>query len=406
MLTVKTPEETQKLITEAFAGFRTDCEEIPLAAAWGRILVKPQAAHEYIPGFNRSTVDGYALHAADTFGCSLSSPAMLHFIGEVEMGEAVGLTIAAGECVYVPTGGELPDGADAMVMLEYAEDYQDGFIYINKPAAPGQNIIFKGDDTSPGKELLAPGTKLTAAAMGALAAIGVAKVPVFSRPRVGIISTGDELIPVENTPVYSQIRDSNSYALIGGITAAGGEAVCYGIVKDDFDTLLTVVKEALDDCDMLLISGGSSVGFRDATLKVIDALEDSQILLHGIAVKPGKPTILASVGGKPVFGLPGHPVSAYFIFSVFAMPLIGMMMSYTAPSYGIMAHLSEAIPSNHGRAEYIAVYLSRQNGVWTAQPVRGKSGLITTLTKANGYICIPRDCEGRACDQEVRVFLF
>lgn len=406
MLTVKTPDETQKLIVEVFSGFRTNIEEVPLADAWGRILAKSQAAQEYIPGFNRSTVDGYAVLATDTFGCSVSSPAMLHFVGEVEMGKAAGLTISAGECAYVPTGGELPDGADAMVMLEYAEDYQDGFIYINKPAAPGQSLIFKGDDTSPGNELLAPGTKLTAAAMGALAAIGVAKVPVFSRPRVGIISTGDELIPVEKTPVFSQIRDSNSYALIGGISAAGGQALCYGIVEDNFDKLFAVVKEAISECDMLLISGGSSVGYRDATLKVIEALEDSQLLLHGIAVKPGKPTILASVGGKPVFGLPGHPVSAYFIFSVFAMPLISMMMGYTAPSYGIMAHLSEAIPSNHGREEYIAVYLCRQNGVWTAQPVRGKSGLITTLTKANGYICIPRDCEGRACGQEVKVFLF
>ncbi len=406
MLTVKTPEETQKLIVDAFANIRTDIEEIPLADAWGRVLAKPQVAQEYIPGFNRSTVDGYAVKAADTFGCSLSTPAMLRFVGEVEMGKAVGLTVAVGECAYVPTGGELPAGADAMVMLEYAEDFQDGCIYINKPAAPGLNIIFKGDDSYPGRELYAAGTKLTATAMGALAAIGSAMVPVFRRPRVGIISTGDELITIEKAPVFSQIRDSNSFALAGGIEAAGGNAVCYDIVKDNFDTLLAVVQEAITDCDMLLISGGSSVGYRDATLKVIEALEDSQLLLHGIAIKPGKPTILASVGGKPVFGLPGHPVSSYFIFSIFAVPLIGTMMGYTAPSYGVMAHLSEAVPSNHGREEYVAVYLSRQNGVWTAQPVRGKSGLITTLTKANGYVCIPRNCEGRAAGDEVKVFLF
>ena len=406
MLTVKTPQAAQALIAQAFASCKTEVETVCIWEALGRVLAEDIVADQWVPGFDRSTVDGFAVKAEETFGCSDSIPAMLQYVGEVRMGAPDAGKIETGQCKYVPTGGELPQGANAMVMIEYVEDYGDGMRYMCKPSAPGQHVIFRGDDVKPGDVVLTRGRTLRPQDIGALAALGVADVPVRKRPVVGILSTGDEVIDIRQTPVGGQIRDVNTHALYAGVQAAGGQPVALGIVQDEYDALYDAVRRAVQDCDMVLVSGGSSVGTRDATHRVIDALGTPGVLMHGVAIKPGKPTIVGSAGGKPVFGLPGHPVSAYFIYHIFARPLICAMMDAPYEEEGVYARLTATIPSNHGREECVSVQLVRTQDGLAATPVVGKSGLITVLSRAGGYVRVPRDCEGISAGSEVEVFRF
>jgi molybdopterin molybdotransferase len=406
MLNVLPPAAALELILGEFGKARTANERVGLDAALGRVLAHDILAKEYVPGFDRSTVDGFALRASDTFGCSESIPAMLTYQGEVLMGRTPGRAIGPGECMYVPTGGELPKGADAMVMVEYTEDYGDDLRYIIKPSTPGQHVVYRGDDVVPGKPVLSAGKRLCPQDIGSLAALGFPEVEVKIPVRVGVISTGDELVVVSSQPVGAQIRDVNTHALCAGIRVSGGEPVTFGIVRDEYDELQAAAKRALDACDILLISGGSSVGTKDATRRVIDALGSPGVLMHGIAMKPGKPTIVGNAGGKPVFGLPGHPVSAYFIFHIFVRPLIFAMLGTAATGYTRMARLSANIPSNHGREEYVPVAVTEADGEETASPVIGKSGMITVLSQAAGYVRIGRDCEGIPRGETVRVHLF
>ncbi len=403
MLTVKTPEEALAVIREAFPP-RPRPEAVGLEEASGRVLFAPVTASEYVPGFDRSTVDGYAVRSADTFGCSDAIPAILTLRGEIAMGEGAGAALDPGCCVAVPTGGAIPAGADAAVMIEYTEDYGDGTIGVCKSAAPGANLIFRGDDVRPGQTVLPAGRRLTAQDVGALAAMGVTEVPVCAKPVVGILSTGDELVPAEAVPAEGQVRDVNSAMLRALAQSAGAKAVCYGILRDDEDLLGNTLDRALAECDVVLISGGSSVGVKDAACRVLAARGD--ILFHGIAMKPGKPAILGSVGGKPVFGLPGHPVAAFFVSQLFVRPLLDRLQGREPRSYAVPAVLTEAVSANHGRAQYMGVFLSEENGVRYARPIRGKSGLITTLAGSDGWFCIPRDCEGMAAGATVDVFLY
>ena len=403
MLTVKTPEEALLTLEAAFPP-RPSPEEVPLGQARGRILFAPVVASEYVPGFDRSTVDGYAVRSADTFGCSDAIPAILKLRGEVLMGTGAEETLESGCCVAVPTGGAMPPGSDAAVMLEYTEDYGDGTIGVCRSAAPGSNLIFRGDDVRPGQTVLPAGRRMTAQDVGALAALGVSRVSVCRRPAVGIISTGDELIPVEEIPREGQIRDVNSAMLRALAEEAGCEAVPFGILRDDEALLRETLDRALARCDAVLISGGSSVGMKDATCRVMEAR--GEVLFHGIAMKPGKPTILGSAGGKPVFGLPGHPAAAFFVSRLLVLPLLDRLQGRTPRGYAVPALLTEAVSANHGRAQYMGAFLSRQDGLWYARPIRGKSGLITTLANSDGYFCIPRDCEGMAAGETVWVYLY
>ncbi|MBR0026349.1 MAG: molybdopterin molybdotransferase MoeA [Clostridia bacterium] len=403
MLTVKTPDEVFALIDTAFAA-PIKKEEVPLEHALGRILAAPVKSAEYVPGFERSTVDGYAIRASDSFGCSDAIPAIFLLQGQVAMGEAAKQPLQAGACAYVPTGGAGPQGADAVAMIEHAEDYHDGTVGITRPAAPGENMIYKGDDVCPGQEVFPAGHRLSAKDIGALAAMGFAKVTVSGKLRVGILSTGDELVPVESVPQGGQIRDLNTSMLAALVAQAGGEPVCCGIVRDDKATLSRVMEKAAAECDTVLISGGSSVGVKDATAEVIAS--HGEVLFHGIAMKPGKPTILGRMGGKPVWGLPGHPVAAFFVSHIFVRPLLGRLMGHTVKNYTLPARLTEPVSANHGRAQYSGVKLHLREGEWLAEPIRGKSGLITTLAAADGYFCIPRDREGAAAGETVRVTLF
>lgn len=320
------------------------------------------------------------------------------------MGEQAEKALSPGCCMAVPTGGALPEGADAVVMVEYTEDYGDGTIGILKSAAPGNNLIFKGDDVFPGKVVLPAGWQLTAQDIGALAAMGVTEVPVSQKLLVGILSTGDELVPVNEIPREGQVRDVNSAMLRALCMENGAVVKNYGIFKDDEALLSAAVDKAITECDVVLISGGSSVGMKDATCRVIES--KGELLLHGIAMKPGKPTILGKVNGKPIVGLPGHPVAAFFVSHLFIRPLLQQRMGRPIKTRTVTARLTEAISANHGRAEYMGVHLEeRAHGLY-ARPIHGKSGLITTLAASDGYLSISRDCEGLAKDALVPITIY
>lgn len=400
MLYVKTPEEVLALIKEEFSPLGQG-EIVPLSAAMGRILAEDIAAGEYVPDFDRSTVDGFAVRARDTFGCTDAIPAILPLQQTVQMGQGADFPLDAEACVAVPTGGAVPKGADSVVMLEYTEDYGDGTIGISRPVAPGENMIFRGDDVFPGKVILQKGRVLSSADIGALAAIGRVRVPVVKKLTVGVISTGDELVPPEVQPCPGQIRDVNSPMLEAMLTAFGCHVINYGIVIDDEALLTQKVRQAAAECDAVLLSGGSSVGVKDAACRIIESM--GRLLLHGIAIKPGKPTILGKAGPKPLVGLPGHPVAAYFITKLFVLPLLGQLSGRDMTAYTVTAKVTESISANHGRAQYHCCRLTPRDGEVWAEPIRGKSGLITTLAGADGYFCIDRDCEGLPKNAEIQV---
>ena len=403
MLEVKTPEEVLRLIEKEFKPLG-QTESVPLSAALGRVLAEPITAQEYVPDFDRSTVDGYACRAADTFGCSDAIPAILNLAGEVLMGQGADFALSRDSCIYVPTGGAIPKGADCAVMIEYTEDYGDGTVGIMKPGAPGMNLIFRGDDVFPGKEILPAGRVLTAQDIGALAAIGRISVPAARRVKVGVISTGDELVPPDKTPGPGQVRDVNSTLLTAMLEAFGAEAVSYGIVVDDEALLRRKMQDAARDCDAVILSGGSSVGVKDAACRIIESM--GELLLHGIAIKPGKPTILGKAGNKPLIGLPGHPVAACFVAQLFVLPLLGRLMGRKREEYTVTAELTESLGANHGREQINACHLRREGGKLMAAPIRSKSGLITQLAGADGYFIISRDCEGLPKGAQVHVYLY
>jgi len=400
MLSVKTPEEVLALIEKEFAACAAT-ELVSLSSAMGRTLAEDIAATEYVPDFDRSTVDGYAVRARDTFGCTDAIPAILSLQGEVFMGEGAEFVLEPDRCAAVPTGGAVPQGADSVVMVEYTEDYGDGTIGISKSAAPGQNMIFRGDDVYPGKVILKKGRVLSSQDIGALAAIGRVLVPVVKKLTVGVISTGDELVPPEVTPGPGQVRDVNSPMLEAMLGVFGASVINYGIVIDNEDLLRETVTKAVSECDAVLLSGGSSVGVKDAACRIIESM--GSLLLHGIAIKPGKPTILGKTGDKPLIGLPGHPVAAYFITKLFVLPLLSRLMGRDQTHYTISAKVTESIGANHGRAQYQCCRLERREDGLYAYPIRGKSGLITTLAGADGYFCIDRDCEGLPKYAEIQV---
>lgn len=399
MLTVKTLQETNRIIIEKFGSLRTGTEQISLSNALGRILADAIVSKEFIPSFNRSTVDGFAVKASDIQGSSDSIPAILTSIGETYMGEATNLVVTHDHCVIVPTGGEVPQGADTVVMLEYVERIDDHQFAYYKPSAPGSNMILRGEDGKPGDVLIPQGKSLTAADLGTLSAAGYAEVCVCSRPRVGIISTGDELVPVGEPLKPGQIHDVNQILLSAMVEQSGGQATFFGIVNDNLEALSDVLQKAVEQSDLVVVSGGTSVGEKDAMARALEEL--GQIFVHGIAVKPGKPTLLGEIAGKPVFGLPGNPVACFFIFHSIVKGLIHTLQGSEASEIVMEAKLTRAVASNHGREEFILVNLK----AGMAEPVPSKSGLISTVSKANGYFVIPRETEGLSAGTPVTVHL-
>jgi len=400
MLNVITIAEAQQLIAEKFGQLRMPEEQVPLEAALGRVLAHDCLATEFVPNFNRSTVDGYAVRAQDVFGCSDSIPALLMQVGEAKMGEHTELEILSGECVYVPTGAEIPAGADCVIPLEDTEPLGDGTIAVYKPVSPGTNLIFRGDDVKPGDLVLPAGRRLNVADIGALAALGQTQVWVRQMPRIAVISTGDELVaPGEPLPM-GKIRDVNAAMLVAFVHSTGAVADFIGIIPDNLEAVRAALQNSLVGHDLVLLTGGTSVGVKDAVPQVVAEL--GELLVHGLAVKPGKPTLFGQVQGKPVFGLPGNPVAAYFMAYLLVRPLVASMLGTQFAERKVSLPLARNVPSNHGREEYVPVVIREGK----AQPIASKSGLITMLANTDGFLCIPRDKEGLRQGELVEVTLF
>ncbi len=385
---------------------RVGVEQVPLPEAISRILAEDITAEEDLPDFPRTIVDGYAVKGASTFGASEGNPAYLVVTGNIAMGQSADIEIAPGEAARIATGGMLPRGADSVVMIEHTEAIDDTTIEVYRSVAPGQNMIAVGEDIKKHAAVLSKGQVIRPQEAGLLAALGKQQIPVYQKPMVGIISTGDEIIPISKTPQVGQIRDINSYTLAGQIHQAGAVAVPYGIVRDDFQLLFEKCQRALEQCHVVLISGGSSVGTRDFTVDVLSALQDSKILVHGISISPGKPTILARVANKSFWGMPGHVVSAMIVFSKVVKPFVEHVAGQSDTEDSVQrlpARLSRNVASKQGRVDFIRVRLREEDdGLW-ADPVLGKSGLISTMVNANGLVQIDINTEGLDKGAEVEV---
>lgn len=386
-------------------------ESIPIDEAYSRVLASDVVSAEDLPGFDRSTMDGYAVAAADTFGASDTLPVYLEIKGQVAMGEAPNLSIARGETATIPTGGMLPAGADAIVMFEYTSRIDDATVEIMKSVSPGEHVIRADEDVKKGQTVLVKGRRLRPQDIGALAGLGILEAEVHRKPVVAIIGTGDEIVPPDRPVSTGMVRDINSSNLAGLVQGCHAIPVRKGIVRDDLETLGNVVREALSASDMVLITGGSSVGTRDYTAKVIDELGEPGVLFHGVAMKPGKPLIAGLVDGKPLFGMPGHPAAITVSFDNFVDPLLRRLSGEKARPHlpdrrTLIARFGRNLASTAGREEHVRVAIQDRDGALWAVPILGKSGLVSTLVNADGVIVIPMNKTGLYEGEEVEVRLF
>lgn len=376
-------------------------EKVPVEESAGRVLAVVVSADTDIPGFDRSVVDGFALRFTDTTGAGDAVPALLRMAGRISMGAGDHtLVIRQSECAYIPTGGVLPEGADAVVMVEHTEEAGET-VLVKRPVSRGENVLRRDEDFRKGEVVFHPGRRLTPQDAGVLAACGCSTVTVTKKPVIGIISTGNELVPPDVLPRPGEVRDANAPMLAAWLAGYGCVPRLYGRVRDEREAFGAVIAKAVPECDLVLLSGGSSKDDRDMTAGVIAA--EGEVLLHGIAIAPGKPTIIGRVRGKPVFGLPGHPASAFVVLVAVVRPLIDTMLGLERPMLRtIAAALVENIPSQRGREEYVRVRV--EDG--RAFPLFGKSGLLNTLVKSDGLVRIPAEYEGLEKGSIVEVILW
>jgi molybdopterin molybdotransferase len=398
-----------RTVDEALAGFtpsrRTATQQVTLADALRRVPAHDIVAPGPLPGFARSTVDGYAVRAADTYGASEGLPSYLDVIGAVRMGIEPDMTVAAGTAVEIPTGGVLPVGADAVVMVEYTNETMPAVVEVLRPVAPGGGVVRADEDVSAGAVLVPAGRPLRAADLGMLAAAGVTEVVVHAQPQVAILSTGDEVVPPDTATLRpGQVRDAIASALAGLVTDAGGIPVPCGIVSDDPPALCGALRAALEQADLVVISAGSSVGARDATADAVASLGKPGVFCHGLAVKPGKPTLLAECDGVPVIGLPGNPLSALVVFRLVGTPVVWRLAGCAAPppEPSAMASLTRAVPSEAGRRDVVQVRLNGSR----AEPLFGASALLSVLTRADGYLVVPEPATGLDAGAQVSITLY
>ncbi len=398
-LTLKSVDEVLSLVRT----FEPLAEEIvPLDACAGRYLARDWSAPENLPGFDRSTVDGYAVRARDVFGAQEGSPALLECVGECPMGRAPEFSLASGQTARIFTGGMLPEGADCVVMVEYSRPAGGNLVELIRTQAPGDHVLERDEDAAEGCALLPAGRRLRPQEVGLLAALGQTDVPVRRRPRVAIVSTGDEVVPTERKPLPGQVRDVNSHSLAALCAAAGAQVRMAGLVRDDMAKLEATVRDALGWADVVLLSGGSSAGMRDHTVDIFLSMPESELLAHGAAISPGKPFILARSGGVCLMGLPGHVSSALVCARVFLAPLLRHLQGGEEPvTPGVRAVLARAVASAQGRRDFIRVRLARSEQGWVADPVTAPSGLISGLVTADALVVCPENSEGLYAGQEV-----
>lgn len=406
LLKVDSLDEARNKLVQAAAFVTPKVSIMPLQNAFGMILAEDLIASESNPAFRKSTVDGYAVVAKDTSGASETIPSFLSLVGEVEMGKDAAISITSGQCVYVPTGGMLPEGADAVVMVEHSEPFGDGQVAIYDSVSPGRSVIQIGDDVRAGAIYMTKGKRLRAQEIGVLASMGVVDVPVFSPWKVTILSTGDELIPVDQKLKAGEIRDSNSYTAAAQCMKYGLSIVAQKILKDDEEAIRNAILEAKGNSDLLIVSGGSSQGKKDMTAMLLDELSTPGVFTHGIAVKPGKPTILGvdELSKTLMFGLPGHPVAAMVIFEL----LVGWLWQNVTGSpepITMPACMDTNVAGGAGRSMCLLLELSKGQNGWVATPILGNSGLLSTLTHADGYTLLGVNQEGLNIGDTVQVTL-
>lgn len=401
-LKVITPREAAVRFAQAYTPRPRGTERVSLRQAYRRVLAADVVAPEDLPEFDKSTVDGYAVRGA-------GHPASLQVIGEVEMGRPPEFAIGSGEAARIPTGGMLPEGADAVIMLEDTRLRDARTVEATRAIGRGENVIHRAEDVGRGAVVLHRGTRLRPQDVGLLAGIGVIEVEVFLQPRVAVLATGDEIIPPDRRPAPGQVRDINTYTISALVQQEGGVPHIYEIIPDDRERLLGTLEAARATSDLVLVSGGSSVGEKDAVAWAINAMGKPGIIVHGVNIKPGKPTILGVVDGTPVIGLPGHPVSGMVIFDVFVRDMLRAQAGRTPPrDLGRIVHarMGQRVPSAGGREDHVRVTLEAREGTLWAIPQLGKSGIITTMTRADGLVVVPPGQDGVAEGEEVAIELF
>jgi len=403
---VQTPEQ----LLEKLGRFKPlSSERVAIEESLQRVLSEDVMSLTNLPEFRRSTVDGFAIKAKDTYGASEKNPSLIRVTGEIPMGQVSDLKIREGEAVKVATGGMVPEGADAVEMIEYVDQVDSIFYHFFKVLSPLENVIQVGEDVKAGEVILRRGHRIRPQDIGLMAGIGITGVHVFLQPRVGIISSGDEIIPIEESPTPGEIRDINRYTIVSMVKETGGIPVFLGIVKDRLDPLIEKIRSGLDEMDMVVITGGSSVGSLDLTLQVLQSLPGAELITHGVSIRPGKPTLLADVGGKPFLGLPGHPVSAVVIFHLFGKAILKILSGWPKEDAlrqrKLKAKAARNIPSVPGRQDYVRVKLEEKEGTVWAHPIFGKSGAISHLVSADGLLRIGMDEEGLEQGEEAEVIL-
>ena len=407
LLQVDTVADAITKIKDASRGVLPRVTVKPLAQALGATLAEAAAAPEDVPGFDRSTVDGYAVLADDTAGAGESLPCFLKIVGEVEMGKPAPCSIRHGECAYVPTGGMLPPGADAVVMVEYCDRFADS-VAVADAVSPGRNVIWRGEDIKAGQNVLEAGCKLRPSDIGVLAAIGKEQVKVWEGPKIAVFSTGDEIVPPGREKLETgQVRDINSNAVAAMAAQAGFRVTATGIIPDVEERLRDTLRQAMDENDVVVVSGGSSQGVKDMTERVIGSISSPGILSHGLAVKPGKPTIIGwdDESGTLFIGLPGHPVSAMIVFDSVLLDWWRQATGQTVRR-PMVAKLDRNVMGSPGRETYQPVRLQLTSEGWLAEPVFYRSGLISALAAADGFFVLERNREGLSAGEQVLVYLY
>ena len=422
-LRLSPPMQALQILLDSLPEMKPADEAIGSIDALGRVLAADVRAPHSLPEFPRSSVDGFAVRANDTFGVSEALPGYLQLVGEILMGKSPTVVITPDTCVSIHTGGMLPDGANAVMMLEHSQtvkrrgpgNEEITEIEILRPVAVGENVILVGEDVKKDQIVLKAGSRIRPAEIGGSMALGISLLRVAIPPRIGIISSGDEVVPPDCSPQPGQVRDVNSHSLAALVKGSGGDPLLYGIVPDNLQAMKSVAGIALNECDAILITAGSSASARDHTAEAIASLGEPGILVHGVNVRPGKPTILAVCGGKAVIGLPGNPVSALVIGKLFAIPIIERMLGLNVvrPHPSVMAKMEMNIASQAGREDWVAVRIHSspsqsipsEERIWMAEPIFGKSNLIFSLAAADGLVRIPPNSTGVSSGEMVEVVL-
>lgn len=405
MLNVASIEEVCDFFEKQYRGSYTKVESVALEQGLNRFLGKDVYAPFPLPSFHRSVVDGYAVKMKDMIGVSEQLPAILRYVGDVEMGQATDVILKEGQAMYVPTGGMVPRGAEAMTMVEYSEKIDKDYVGLFKSSKPFEHMMLMGDELEKGVRVFKKGHCLRVQDIGLLSALNHAFIEVIKKPVIGIIPTGDEVIRPGSLAEFprGKVGDINSFTIDGLVRGVGCVSKLYPVVLDSKEELEETIKKSLKECDIVLISGGSSAGFKDYTKEAIRAIQGGQIHFHGISMKPGKPTIIGEIQGTCVIGLPGQPVSAFLVTKVIVADLLHKMRGSTNKMLenNKKYRLAENVHSSPGRTTYQLVKKGLEDEVI---PIRGKSGMISLLTEATGYFIIGKNQEGVNQSDEVTVY--